>query len=110
VNYLREVARTLEVGGRIFASFFVLDRESREVMASRETFPQFTQPFEHGLVADPDSPDVAVAFNGEWLHRVFLDCGFVIEMYQQGSWRDHTKSDELYQDMTGVWRCIRCRS
>jgi SAM-dependent methyltransferase len=100
VNYLREVARTLERGGRVFASFFVLDNESRAVMEQRETYPHFTDEVEHGRVADPESPDVAIAFNADWLHQVFLSCGFAIEVYRQGRWRDYVeKKDELYQDL-----------
>lgn len=98
VNYLREVARTLERGGRVFASFFVLDNESREVMAKRETYPNFTTEVEHGRVADPNSPDVAIAFDADWLHQVFLSCGFAIEAYRQGRWRNDAE-DELYQDL-----------
>lgn len=100
LNYLREIARTLERGGRLFASFFVLDQESRQVISERATFPAFTQTFAHGRIADPDSPDAAIAFDDEWLHRALLDCGFVIELYRQGRWRDHErKKDELYQDL-----------
>ncbi|HEU4888247.1 MAG TPA: class I SAM-dependent methyltransferase [Thermoanaerobaculia bacterium] len=99
-NYVREIARTLERGGRVFASFFVIDNESREIMAQRETYPHFTDEIEHGRIADPDSPDVAIAFNAEWLHQVFLSCGFAIEVYKQGRWRDFVeKKDELYQDL-----------
>jgi SAM-dependent methyltransferase len=100
VNYLREIARTLERGGRLFASFFVLDSESREVIERRETFPHFTDAVEHGRVADAGSPDVAIAFNAEWLHEVFLSSGYTLEAYVQGRWRDHVeKKDELYQDL-----------
>lgn len=100
VNYLREVARTLETGGRLFASFFVLDHESRAVIAERETFPDFRDVVEHGRVADAGSPDVAIAFDAEWLHEVFLSCGYAIEVYRQGRWRDDVeKKDELYQDL-----------
>jgi SAM-dependent methyltransferase len=100
VNYLRETARTLGRGGRLFASFFVLDSESREVIERRETFPHFTHVFELGRIADPGSVDAAIAFNAEWLHEVLLTAGFTIELYRQGRWRDDVgKKDELYQDL-----------
>jgi SAM-dependent methyltransferase len=100
VNYLREVARTLAPGGRLFASFFVLDQESLEVITDRETYPRFTQIIEHGRVADPSSPDDAIAFDIDWLHHVFLDAGYTLEAYVQGRWRDHAKKEgELYQDL-----------
>jgi SAM-dependent methyltransferase len=100
VNYLREAARTLAPGGRLFASFFVLDDESLEAIAAHETFPDFTGAVEHGRIADADSPDAAIAFHIDWLHRLFLACGFAIEVYRPGRWRDHEgKKDELYQDL-----------
>jgi SAM-dependent methyltransferase len=38
-NYLRQIARTLESGGRLFSSFFVLDDESRQLVRTRVTDP-----------------------------------------------------------------------
>ena len=100
VNYLREAARTLERGGRLFATFFVLDNESLQAMADHETFPNFTDTFEQGRIADAGSPDAAIAFNASWLHEQFLACDFVIEIYRQGAWRDlQRKKGEMYQDV-----------
>jgi SAM-dependent methyltransferase len=87
VNYIREISRVLEPGGRLFASFFVLDNESREALATGPTAPSFTSPFEHGMLANPANPDFAVAFDAEWLHPVFLAAGFEITAYAQGLWR-----------------------
>jgi SAM-dependent methyltransferase len=100
VNYLREILRTLAPGGRLFASYFVLDTESLQVLTKRETYPHFTEVIEHGRLADPDSPDAAIAFDIDWLHHVFLDAGYTLEAYVPGRWRDHAgKKDELYQDL-----------
>jgi SAM-dependent methyltransferase len=98
-NYLRETARTLQRGGRLFASFFVLDDESLAAIADHETFPNFTDAVDHGRIADAGSPDAAIAFDAPWLHQQFLDCGFAIEIYRQGRWRDpEVIHDELFQD------------
>lgn len=104
VNYLREVARTLEKGGKLCASFFVLDLESRAMMQKRQMFPHFTHEFEQGRIADPDSPDAAIAFDADWLYQVFLDCGFAFEQYRQGAWRDYAAAEESYQDLVVVRR------
>ena len=87
VNYLYELARVLAPGGRLFASFFVLDDESREALATGPTAPEFKTPFEHGLLSDPDNPDFAIAFDATWLHQAFLLAGFEIGAYAQGLWR-----------------------
>lgn len=100
VNYLREIARTLAPGGRVFASFFVLDDDSLQVIKQRDTYPRFTDVIEHGRVADPDSPDAAIAFDIDWLHQLFLSAGYTLEAYVRGYWRDHEESkDVLYQDL-----------
>lgn len=87
VNYLQEIARVLVPGGRLFASFFVLDDQSREALATGPTVPPFTTPVEHGLLCDPANPDFAIALDAEWLHPVFLAAGFEITAYAQGVWR-----------------------
>jgi SAM-dependent methyltransferase len=86
-NYLREISRVLQPRGRLFASFFVLDNESRVALENGPTAPEFTTPFEHGLLSDPANPDFAIAFDATWLHQLFLSCGFRIDAYQQGIWR-----------------------
>ena len=97
VNYLTEIARMLEKGGRVFCSFFVLDDASREVLRAGKTYPEFTTEIEHGLLADPGNPETAVAFDAEWLHRVFLDVGYTVEVYATGSWR--RQFGPSYQDI-----------
>lgn len=98
-NYIREVARTLQKGGRLCASFFVLDKDSLEMIETREVFPHFTHGFEQGRIADPDSPDTAIAFRADWLYQLFVDCGFAFEQYRPGTWRTHGVGEESYQDL-----------
>jgi len=86
-NYLREIVRMLEPGGRLFASFFILDDDSRRAVETGPTAPPFTHPFEHGLLSDPENPDFAVAFDGWWLKSVVLEAGFEILVYTPGVWR-----------------------
>jgi ubiquinone/menaquinone biosynthesis C-methylase UbiE len=99
-NYLREMARTLQRGGRIFASFYVLDNESREVISKMETFPSFTEVIDVGRLAAADSPDEAIAFDVDWLHQAFLSAGYALDAYIQGRWRQDVESKAvLYQDL-----------
>jgi SAM-dependent methyltransferase len=86
-HYLREISRTLERGGRLYATFFVLDEASKKLVARRTTDPPFSVPFEHGLYADAEHPEAAVAFDADWLLEQFLEAGFTIREYVPGSWR-----------------------
>lgn len=86
-NYLNEIRRTLITGGRLFSSFFVLDEVSRAAIASGPTEPRLTAGASHGLVSEASNPDAAIAFDADWLKEVFTMAGYVLEVYQPGTWR-----------------------
>jgi SAM-dependent methyltransferase len=96
-RYLGEIARTLVPGGRLFATFFVLDEQSLHVIRSGITVPRFVAPIEHGLTADAEAPEEGVAFEIDWLHAQFLECGFALEHYAAGWWRQ--AFGPTYQDL-----------
>jgi SAM-dependent methyltransferase len=82
-RYLAEARRVLRGGGRLFATFFVLDDASRAAIAAgTATFP-FLDPREHVAVVSEDLPDEAVAYDRAWIaDRLGLD----VEIHE-GSWR-----------------------
>jgi SAM-dependent methyltransferase len=96
VNYLREAFRTLAPGGRLFASFFVLDGWARSAI-QRGTVPQFQFDIEHGMLADQDNPDFAIAFDAQWLLEQFQSIGFTIAAFERGTWRE--PDGPMYQDL-----------
>jgi SAM-dependent methyltransferase len=96
-HYLEEIARTLKPGGRLYATFFVLDEQSRDLMEERPTDPNFHVPFDEGLYADADHPEAAVAFDAQWLLKTFVDAGYAIEQYAPGGWRRSPGAE--YQDV-----------
>jgi SAM-dependent methyltransferase len=96
-HYLREIARTLAPGGRLYATFFVLDEQSRELMTKRPTDPNFRVAFPEGMYADGENPEAAVAFEAQWLLQSFIDAGFHIAQYAPGSWRRSVGAE--YQDV-----------
>ncbi|HXT50555.1 MAG TPA: class I SAM-dependent methyltransferase, partial [Thermoanaerobaculia bacterium] len=49
-HYLREIARTLRPGGRLFSSFFLADEAGLAAIRSGRTYPVFSSPIEHGWV------------------------------------------------------------
>lgn len=86
-NYLHEMARTLKPNGRLFASFFVLDEQSRHLAESDTTDPRFTARFDVGMIGDPANPEAAVAFNAEWLAEALASAGLVFDAFYPGRWR-----------------------
>jgi SAM-dependent methyltransferase len=86
-NYLAEIARTLRPGGRLFASFFVLDEQSARLAAGGATLPRFTARFEEGMIGDTANPDAAVAFDAEWLADALSSAGLAFDVFYPGRWR-----------------------
>ncbi len=87
VNYLKEIHRVLEPGGRLFASFFVLDGYSRSQIQHKLTNPPFNVEFEQGMTTDAGNPDAAIAFDAVWLLDVIQKAGFAITTFERGEWR-----------------------
>jgi SAM-dependent methyltransferase len=83
-HYLAEALRVLRPGGRLLATFFLLDDDSRAALrAGRTTIPFPTDDAEADMaVADPDLPEEAVAFDERWV-RERLD----VRAVHPGAWR-----------------------
>ncbi len=96
-NYLNEVHRTLAPGGRLFASFYVLDNESLPRARAGISDPSFQVETEHGMLTSASDPDAATAFDAVWLHHEFLRAGYTIEAYVTGTWR--ATEGATYQDL-----------
>lgn len=96
-HYLGEIARTLDRGGRLFATFFVLDREGREAVAKTTAKQDFTTAIEHGLLHDPAVPESAVAYDETWLFDALARTGLDVAAFHPGYWKG--KPGLEYQDM-----------
>lgn len=94
-HYLAESARVLAPGGRLFATFFVLDDDSRARIASGEaTFP-FLDAHEHVAVVSEDLPEESVAYNETWLAERFAEAGLELETLRAGTWRGREEGLDL---------------
>lgn len=86
-NYVREIRRVLKPGGKCFASFFLLNAESLEAMATPQTGREF--PYEHDAtcrVADRDWPEDAVAYDEHFVRGLFEKQGLGVAEVVFGSW------------------------
>ena len=86
-NYLAEIARVLKPGGRALITFFVLNPETRRLIAEARSQFDFSHEFEGGMVVNPDIPEDAIAFEYSVISDWFRQCGFVVKEILWGSWR-----------------------
>ena len=97
-HYLAEIARVLAPGGRVFASFFLLDTLGREAAATGATYPTFSAPMEHGLLHDPAVPESAVAYDPEWVRGRLTAAGLKVVGVHAGKWKNPSGGLD-YQDV-----------
>jgi len=96
-RYLGEIVRTLAPGGRLFATFFLLDDGIRGPAREGVTYPAFSHPIEHGLVHDAAVPEVAVAIEDHWVLGRLAAAGLSATGVYPGRWR--AGAGPSYQDV-----------
>jgi SAM-dependent methyltransferase len=98
-RYLAQAARTLAPGGRLFATWFLLDDDSRAALAAGRAAPAFPEPDAHVSLLDGAVPEEAVAFDRAWLTEVLQRHGLTLTGVHEGSWRGETVGAPTFQDI-----------
>lgn len=98
-NYFREIGRVLRPGGRCFATYFLLNDESRSLMGTSAS----TRDFRHDVggchTTDKRTPETAVAYGEKDIRRRYRAHGFeLLEPVYYGSWCGRTGT-VTYQDI-----------
>jgi SAM-dependent methyltransferase len=85
-HYLEQAARVLVPGGRLFATFFVLDAASRAHIAAGESGLPFLDAGEHVAVLSEDLPEEAVAYDAAWIGERLAAHGLELRTSRPGTW------------------------
>lgn len=93
-RYLAESRRVLRPGGRLLATFFLLDDASRAALAAGRAAIAFRDPAATTAIADPEVPEEAVAYDERWV-RERLD----VERVEHGAWRGAHGTARSFQDI-----------
>jgi len=86
-HYVAEISRTLRPGGRVLATFFVLDDESLRLLdAGRSEIPM-PESLDGGVrVMGRETPEAAISFPEDWVRGVFARHGMNVREVHRGTW------------------------
>jgi SAM-dependent methyltransferase len=85
-QYLREAYRVLAPGGRLFATFFLLDDFARSQLPSRDPRFQFAYADGPQRLANPDNPAAGVAIDESAALELLREAGFAEHEIHYGQW------------------------
>ena len=84
---LAELGRVLRRGGRALTTWFLLEDESRRLIADGRSGMAFLDPEAHVAVISEDVPEEAVAFDEGWVYDRVATAGLaVVEPVHPGRW------------------------
>jgi SAM-dependent methyltransferase len=96
-HYLREIARLLAPGGRVFITAFLLDEASRNAIEAGRADFAFGHEWEGCFVERADIPEAAVAYDRGVLAGMIAAAGLSVGHSDAGSWRG--SEGVTYQDI-----------
>jgi ubiquinone/menaquinone biosynthesis C-methylase UbiE len=102
-HYLLEITRTLRPNGRCLVTYFLLNDESRALIEAGRSSLDFKYPLDGCWTKDEDVPETAVAFDEEYIRKLYHDLGFTVETVRHGSWCGRQEYLS-YQDIIVAWR------
>ena len=85
-QYLAEIARVLKRGGRVYASFFLLNDATLEVIDAAQNPRQPLHDFGHYRVASKEFPEDTVAYQEHYVRELYARLGFEITSVTRGTW------------------------
>jgi ubiquinone/menaquinone biosynthesis C-methylase UbiE len=98
-HYLSEVSRVVKPGGTCLATFFLLNDESKQLLAAGSSTQQFADEIDGCRVADKNMPEAAVAYDEGRVRQLYTKFGFHSDTkFFYGAWCGRTSFVD-YQDM-----------
>lgn len=86
-NYFYEVTRVLKTSGRCLITFFLLNTESKKLVDENLSTLDFKYNAEGYRTINKNTPESAVAYNGELIRRLYEKYGLnIAEPIHYGSW------------------------
>jgi SAM-dependent methyltransferase len=102
-RYVAETARVLAPGGRLFATWFLLDDDSRPAIAAGRAALPFLDADQRVAVVSDEVPEEAIAFDRAWLTDTLTRHGLQLSAVHEGSWRGD-EAGTSFQDIVVATR------
>ncbi len=84
-NYLKEISRVLKTGGRLLASYFLLNPEIRALLTAKGS--RFKHPYGSSLAIDPKMPEASIAHEEKTIRGLYQQFNLrILEPLYYGSW------------------------
>jgi ubiquinone/menaquinone biosynthesis C-methylase UbiE len=97
-NYLQQVARVLQPGGRCLCTFFLLNEEAQQLMKAGKSKLNFIYQAHNSYYAQPDDPENAIAHSEASVMQWLKDCDLSIIGKYYGLWCGRNQAHS-YQDI-----------
>lgn len=97
-NYLSEISRMMQKGGRCLITYFLLNEESLQFIESSKSTLDFKYKFSNYRTISNETQENAIAFDEKWIGGLYQRLGLKIVRLDYGSWCGREKFLS-YQDM-----------
>ena len=86
-NYLSEISRVMKRNGRALITYFLLNRESLQLMREQKAHMDFKYTFGHYRTMNADVPERAIAYDEEYIKRLYQKHGLkIMAPIHYGAW------------------------
>ncbi len=85
-HYLREISRVLRLNGKCLITFFLLNDESRKLVRAGLSSLDFRFPQDGCWTADEILPENAIAYEEEYIRRIYVQSSLALEELRYGVW------------------------
>ena len=97
-QYLSEIARVLKSGGRVYATFFLLNDATLDVIEATQNPKQPLHDFGRYRVASKDFPENTVAYQENYVRELYERLGLEITAVTRGTWASQEHPGLGFQD------------